>query len=220
MNYQTYLLVGKTNFAAIKEEISKSIPEIANIHPTKIHTFSRDPEKLSIGIKEIREISSINALKSSTLRLIVIEEAEKLTKEAQNAILKTIEESSSNTLVLLLAYSADSILQTIKSRCRIIEVGHTKEINPLVTEFMEFTDAPDAEKIISKILKQDNKRFIVEKIIDALLLKESMQLQSGNRSNEGDMVELLKKAAKGIHNNVSAKLVLETIMINLLLNNS
>jgi DNA polymerase-3 subunit delta' len=81
-------------------------------------------EKASIGVKDIREqlIGDIQIKPySSRYKIYIIDEAEKLTEEAQNALLKTIEEPPEYGIVILLSTNADSMLPTILSRCVILD---------------------------------------------------------------------------------------------------
>lgn len=77
-------------------------------------------DKNSISVKQIREelIKDINVRPyDSTRKVYIIEAADKLTMEAQNAMLKTLEEPPSYGIIILLAESSASFLPTILSRC-------------------------------------------------------------------------------------------------------
>jgi DNA polymerase-3 subunit delta' len=77
-------------------------------------------KKASIGVNEIREqlIGDIQIKPySNRYKIYIIDEAEKLTEEAQNALLKTIEEPPEYGVIILLTTNADSFLPTILSRC-------------------------------------------------------------------------------------------------------
>ena len=74
----------------------------------------------SIGVDEIREqVNNDIAIKpySSKYKIYIIDEAEKMTPQAQNALLKTIEEPPAYGLVMLLTNNASMLLPTIRSRC-------------------------------------------------------------------------------------------------------
>ena len=74
----------------------------------------------SIGVEDIREqvIGDIQIKPySSKYKIYIIDEAEKLTIQAQNALLKTIEEPPAYGIIILLTTNADIFLQTILSRC-------------------------------------------------------------------------------------------------------
>lgn len=81
------------------------------------------PEKKSIGVEQIREELGVLDRKPTTLkrRLFLIEEAEKLTLQAQNALLKRLEEHSEQTDIILLSNSPSLLLDTIRSRAIYIE---------------------------------------------------------------------------------------------------
>lgn len=79
-------------------------------------------EGLSLKIDEVREIIARASWEpaSSRYRVVVIEDAERLTESAANALLKAIEEPGVRTIWLLCAPTVDDVLPTIRSRCRQI----------------------------------------------------------------------------------------------------
>jgi len=83
-------------------------------------------EKLStIGVNEIREqINNDVAVKpySGRYKIYIIEDAQLMTAQAQNALLKTIEEPPAYAIFLLLTSNKDALLQTISSRCVILNL--------------------------------------------------------------------------------------------------
>jgi len=80
------------------------------------------PEGLSIGVTEMRAIVAMAARRPSTGRwqIVVIEDADRLTEGAGNALLKVVEEPPPSTVFLLCAPSVDpeDIAITLRSRCR------------------------------------------------------------------------------------------------------
>jgi DNA polymerase III subunit delta' len=80
------------------------------------------PEGLSIGVDEMRGIVQIASRRPSTGRwqVVVIEDADRLTEGAANALLKVVEEPPPSTVFLLCAPSVDpeDIAITLRSRCR------------------------------------------------------------------------------------------------------
>ena len=80
------------------------------------------PEGLSIAVKEMREIVQIASRRPGTGRwqIVVIEDADRLTEGAANALLKVVEEPPASTVFLLCAPSVDpeDIAITLRSRCR------------------------------------------------------------------------------------------------------
>jgi len=81
-------------------------------------------EGLSIKVDEIREliVRSAWAPSSGRHRVVVIEDADRLTETAANALLRGIEEPGSYTVWLLCAPSLGDLLPTIRSRCRHLQL--------------------------------------------------------------------------------------------------
>ena len=93
-------------------------------------------EGLSIKIDEIRELLTRTAWAPSMggWRVVVMEDADRLTESAANALLKAIEEPGLRTVWLLCAPTLHDILPTIRSRCRHIQL-HTPS-NDEVSKFL------------------------------------------------------------------------------------
>ena len=77
-------------------------------------------EKLSIGVGEIRDLVRRAALAPAGRRwqIIIVEDADRLTEPACNALLKAIEEPTDRTVWMLCAPTVEDVLPTIRSRCR------------------------------------------------------------------------------------------------------
>lgn len=92
------------------------------------HPYFRaiQPEKGSVGIDQIRELQKLLHLKvpgkGGIRRVIVLERAELMTTEAQNALLKSLEEPPADTVIILTAPASRNIKETIYSRVRQIQV--------------------------------------------------------------------------------------------------
>jgi DNA polymerase-3 subunit delta' len=93
-------------------------------------------EGLSIKIDEVRELLTRTAWAPSMggWRVVVMEDADRLTESAANALLKAIEEPGLRTVWLLCAPTLHDILPTIRSRCRHIQL-HTPS-NHEVSQFL------------------------------------------------------------------------------------
>lgn len=79
----------------------------------------------SIGVDDIRgQINGDIAIKpyNSPYKIYIMNEAEKMTVQAQNALLKTLEEPPAYAVILLLTTNVNSLLQTILSRCVILNM--------------------------------------------------------------------------------------------------
>jgi DNA polymerase III subunit delta' len=102
-------------------------------------------EKLSIGVDEVRELVRRAALAPMGRRwqVLVIEDADRLTDQACNALLKAIEEPTDRTVWMLCAPTVDDVLPTIRSRCRLVTL--TTPTAAEVADFLVRRDGvPDA----------------------------------------------------------------------------
>ena len=86
-------------------------------------------EGLSIKVEEVRELLTRVAWAPSMggWRVVVMEDADRLTESAANALLKAIEEPGTRTVWLLCAPTLHDVLPTIRSRCRHIQL-HTPSV--------------------------------------------------------------------------------------------
>ncbi len=80
-------------------------------------------DKKEIIIDQIRELEKKLSLSphSSDYKVAIIEQADRMTEQASNALLKTLEEPSKTTILVLLTADSGKILDTIKSRCQVLK---------------------------------------------------------------------------------------------------
>jgi DNA polymerase-3 subunit delta' len=78
-----------------------------------------------ISVEQIREMESLVALSpyQGRTRLVIIDPANAMSEEAQNAFLKTLEEPPAHAVFVLITADDDRLLETVRSRCRRIEFG-------------------------------------------------------------------------------------------------
>jgi DNA polymerase-3 subunit delta' len=100
-------------------------------------------EKLSIGVDEMRELVRRSALAPVGRRwqILIVEDADRLTERAWNALLKAIEEPADRTVWMLCAPTVEDVLPTIRSRCRL--VGLTTPTAEDVADFLQRSDGVD-----------------------------------------------------------------------------
>lgn len=109
----------------------------------------------SIGIEDIKTVQKKIFLKplKSTTKLIVIEDAHLLTTEAQNALLKVLEEPPAHTHIILATETKEALLATILSRCQIIELEEEKATlsEETVNEFIDFIETLPTLTIVERL---------------------------------------------------------------------
>ena len=82
------------------------------------------PQGLSYGVKQTRDLVLRAAGKPTSGRwqVVLFEDADRCTEQAANALLKAIEEPAPRTVWLLCAPSAQDMVPTIRSRCRVVNL--------------------------------------------------------------------------------------------------
>lgn len=100
----------------------------SGIHPD-IHFLEPLPDKRDISIDQVRELHQQLVIwpLEGQRRICLIEPTERLSEQAANALLKTLEEPPGNALFLLLTNQADLLLPTIRSRCQHLRFGLLSE---------------------------------------------------------------------------------------------
>lgn len=103
------------------------------------------PTGMSIKIRQIRQIVSDTAKKpfESGYKVVIMENAEKMTQDAQDAFLKTLEEPPENTVFILLADNHNLLLPTINSRCQVYQFKPVplEEMKAFIKERYDFPTA-------------------------------------------------------------------------------
>ncbi len=132
-----------------KQSVSQNQPDIIRITHEKPGTIS---------VEDIRQQLNGDILikpYSSLYKIYIIDEAEKLTIQAQNALLKTIEEPPIYAVILLLTTNVGMLLPTIQSRCVTL---HLKPVSSELIEkyLMEDLEIPDYYANICTAFAQGN----------------------------------------------------------------
>lgn len=112
----------------------------------------------SISIDEIREqVNNDIFMKpyANKHKVYIIPEADKMTEQAQNAILKTIEEPPSYAVLILLTENVDALLPTIQSRCVMLKLRNIRDA--LVKQYlMNQLHVPEYQANICAAFAQGN----------------------------------------------------------------
>ncbi|NLM36270.1 MAG: DNA polymerase III subunit delta' [Clostridiales bacterium] len=123
--------IGKSLIA--KEAATKIIGKTEIKQYVDILEYRAGKGKKLIGVDEIRSvIEEVNKRPyEGDKKVVIVYNADKLTIQAQNAFLKTIEEPPKGVYIFLLVENNEAILDTIKSRCQI------HKLNSLTSQEME-----------------------------------------------------------------------------------
>lgn len=228
-----YLLVSNSTDDQEKETARLLAP--FSIHPLDITRISI---KHAIGIDTVREIKRAVMLKpfKGKTKAVVIEDAHTLTSQAQNALLKTLEEPPDNTIILLLTTNADLLLPTILSRCQVIQLPTnnkqltTDELSTLNSALSTLLEHEIGEKLIlAETIGKDRETATawLEKMIlvtRQLLINEVVKISPNppaGGSRYLNILRLLQRAHALLSTtNVNPRFTLETLFLSFSSNNS
>ncbi|WP_099191025.1 DNA polymerase III subunit [Tepidibacter mesophilus] len=117
--------IGKMMFSM---ELSKMILETNNLENNPDFKIIK-PDGASFKISQIRDMQLDIIIKPyKNKKIYILEDAHKMTVQAQNALLKTLEEPPEFALIILVVENSSSILDTIKSRCEVVKFSPLTQI--------------------------------------------------------------------------------------------
>ncbi len=185
----------------------------------------------SIGIKQVLEVREWNGHMpyASSYKVAVINDADRLTPEAQNSLLKTLEEPAEQTIIALVTRNYSKLLPTILSRCSVYQLEDEGESKNSVDGDNFFNakafyraDYLERLKIIGRFTdkdNEDNKRELALSFVkDLFTVAVDLLKQTGNTGKEELLTEIgfLKTCIKSLNASGSVKLILEQLCICLL----
>lgn len=167
----------------------------AGIHPD-MHIITVLEDENSILIEQIRHMLGRAALRAFEARtkVFILRDAHRMTTEASNALLKTLEEPAPNTLMILTTCVPEACLGTVKSRCHTVKFFRTTEPLPKERErvldvFLSRVPHEDYLKSLSTDKAQVSAAMLtlLGFLRDAMLYKNGVQAQDlayKNRLND------------------------------------
>lgn len=132
-----------------KQALSKNQPDIIYVTHEKPNTISVDDIR-----RQIRADVDIKPY-ASPYKIYIVDEAQKMNAQAQNALLKTIEEPPAYVVILLLTNNADAFLPTIRSRCITLNLKVVPD-EEIKRYLMESYQIPDYQAEICTAFAQGN----------------------------------------------------------------
>ena len=214
----SFLIVTKNKNKA-SSYISNFLKE-KGIHPIDIslHSFEK-----AMGIEDVRNIQKTIILKpfKGKAKAVVIEAYENITIEAQNALLKVLEEPPANTLIIISTSKKELLLPTIISRCKIIELEEeiisisnddASSLNDLLNIILSGKTG-DKLKIAQDISKNKNETFLwLEKM--AIFVRQKL-IENYNDYKYSNFLRQLQKTYAVIKStNVNQRIALENLFLS------
>ena len=157
---------GKTHIAQSLAAELLAVPESA----LENHGYFRPirPEKGSISIEQIRELIGFFRLKvpgkATIKRVAIIEDAETMGHEAQNALLKLLEEPPQDSVLILTSSQTDYLLPTIRSRTQILQIG-TPDIQAVAKQLV--AQGYDGQAVNTALLRSGANIAAAKELLDS-----------------------------------------------------
>lgn len=176
-------------------------------------------DKKEISIEQIRELRRYLNLSphSSPYKAAIIENAEKMTLEAANALLKTLEEPRGNTVLILIVNLPSALPDTVVSRCeeikfRVVSLGKISK-DFIKKEYTDILEQPLNEifKYIEKISKDDSR--ILNLLNSWLFWFRDKMLGKRDSKYIGIVKEIQKTKDLILNTNVNKRLALENLVL-------
>lgn len=203
------LLIGQMHQRIEKINEMLEDTKLKNPHPDVLYF----PADVKLGIEQARKIKEHFSFKpySAKGRVVVLEDASLLTDEAQNALLKTLEELPEQGLFILCSSSDAQFLPTVLSRCQVERLQIT------VDRGQGKSYSEDIEKILNSTIEQ---RFeYIEKVKDreeflhALVAYFHNNLAFHPRGGNVNFLKELLTAERWQKQNVAIRAILEYLML-------
>jgi len=147
------------------DKTGKYIQSLSNIdlllnHYGLIEKVDSDRIGNEISIDQIRDIISFTQISAhKDKKIVILNDVAKLNKEASSALLKTLEEVSSNCSFILLCNSSSDVYETIRSRCQLINLDRAETLESY-DNFKDFFYARH------KFLKEYSEDYNINNLID------------------------------------------------------
>ncbi|MGN1041151.1 MAG: hypothetical protein ACI4PJ_00225 [Acutalibacteraceae bacterium] len=201
----------------------KSHTDLMVIGNERVELKKAETEKLGIEkscvsikvetVRKIREDAQIASCEGKC-KFYVINDADNMTIQAQNALIKTLEEPPANVVFIIICKSKLALLSTICSRCQVysdstLESGKiTKEILETVHKIVEARSTNDAKKIMEIISYAPNDReylkILLENTLEKLIFEFAQNQYNDEKFEEtiDDISYLIKHSDKNININL------------------
>ncbi|MBO7195750.1 MAG: AAA family ATPase [Clostridia bacterium] len=161
-----------------------------NYPDVKILAKKKDKATLGVeAVKDFREDMFLSSTESEN-KIYIIDDAECMTPEAQNALLKVLEEPPKAVRIILLATECDRILTTIKSRAQYIAMGRFDDealAEKLLATSAEARamKAADEAKFMSLIMSADGRLGLAKALLNKRMSDEIEE-------ERGDILSLIR----------------------------
>ena len=139
---------------------------------------SSTSKNLSLNIQTVRDITSSISLRpmEARHRVVIVDDVETMQETAQEAFLKTLEEPPPYAVILLLTTDAELLLETIRSRCTVLQLQTVRPSTIGEMLFASGLDEKDATAIATASIGRPG--WAIQAASDLGLLSDRLELES------------------------------------------
>lgn len=197
-----------------KERARDLILKFANKNAVSQHDIFDINFSQSIKIDDIRKLQHKISLKphSSNYKIAILENCENMTVEASNALLKTIEEPPSKSIIFLIVKDERELLPTVLSRCFKVNIG-AGEVEIDEADIKLF----DSIKNFNVKEKFDLANDLSKKDIEEIFEKWLIIIRQKKFKNKQyiDLAKLIYQYRKILKYNINQRLLIENILLEI-----
>ena len=180
--------------------------------------FIDSQNKKSIGINEVRKIKNDSIIKpvECNFKIYIFKNAQNLTEQAQNALLKIFEEPPKHVIFLLLCNNSKNFIPTVISRARIVKLNkiNDENSNEDVDNFIDFLVKNNKIYALSILSKYESDREKLKLFLNScknkILLKIKKQFSNTAKIN---LCNKINKIINFIDINMNKNLILLSIFL-------
>lgn len=193
---QAILFIAPEKFGA--NRVADEVASKLSSHPVVLKPSKGSGNMLSISVDDIRWLYSITLHKSETKNIVVIHSAETMTRQAQNAFLKLLEEPTIQTHFIISCENISNVLPTVISRTRRVALSRISR--KASASMLEKISIPDKNKEQILFLASGLPEEIYRLSSDTeyfnqrmLYVKDAMLLLTGNGYDRARLVHKYKE---------------------------
>lgn len=216
-----YIITGSPEFQ--KNKIAELV-STWKIDPFDIISCVSQEQHIGIGdIRAFQKQLSLAPLASPS-KVGIIPHAELLTIEAQNAMLKLLEEPPPHTYIICQTPTRDTLLPTVASRCEIIDGGSnatSQDVNADLQLAMTTLLSTSPGNVVAMVEKNAVDRTLAKQWVSDMLEVARLQmitsLDSPSRVDTQNISQLVRRllvAQRELERNVNPKMVLDWVFLS------
>lgn len=216
-------------FAEVRELVAEIPSDLESFHPDYLEISTN---KATLGVEQIKQLVAWNSQKpfNAKVKVAVITQGELMTTEAQNALLKTLEEPAPETVIVIISKNELALLPTIRSRVSHVQTlnrsisnskvegSNSEKFSDIANDFIN-ADYIGRTKLVTKLLKEFPERAEQTEILVVMMriLRDKFKsaINSETKLQIQAQLDASLVAHQALQNNVLNRLTWESLAITM-----